>query len=37
MGKPVRKPRPSIPNCAWLDRDGCWFCKKIEITAISVK
>lgn len=27
MGKAIRKPRPSIPNWAWLDRDGCWFCK----------
>ena len=28
MGKNAkRKPRPAIPNWAWLDRDGCWFCK----------
>lgn len=27
MGKAKRKPRPSIPDYEWLDRDGCWFCK----------
>lgn len=28
MGKNAyRKPRPSIPNWAWYDRDGCWCCK----------
>ena len=28
MGKNAdRKPRPAIPRYAWLDRDGCWFCK----------
>lgn len=28
MGKNARrKPRPSVPNWEWLDRDGCWFCK----------
>lgn len=26
MGKPSRKPRPSMPNWYWLDQDGCWFC-----------
>lgn len=28
MGKNARrKPRPSVPNWEWLNRDGCWFCK----------
>lgn len=28
MGKnAMRKPRPSIPNYEWLNRDGCWFCE----------
>lgn len=28
MGKAKRKPCPSVPHYIWLDRDGCWFCKK---------
>lgn len=27
MSKPLRKPRPSMPNWYWLGQDGCWFCK----------
>lgn len=27
MGKPKRKPRPSMPHWYWLGQDGCWFCK----------
>lgn len=27
MGKPKRKPRPSMPQWWWLGQDGCWFCK----------
>ena len=31
MGKNAdRKPRPAIPRYAWLDRDGCWFCKNTK-------
>ena len=26
MGKANRKPRPSVPNWVYLDRDGCWNC-----------
>lgn len=27
MGKPKRKPRPTMPDWWWLKQDGCWFCK----------
>ena len=27
MSKKIRKPRPQPPRHAWLDLDGCWFCK----------
>lgn len=27
MSAKMRKPRPAIPNWAWLDLDNCWFCK----------
>ena len=27
MGKPMRKPRPSMPRWFWWGQDGCWFCK----------
>ena len=26
MRKANRKPRPSVPNWVYLDRDGCWNC-----------
>lgn len=26
MGKANRKPRPSVPNWVYWDRDGCWNC-----------
>jgi len=26
-GTHKRKPRPDIPYYAWLDLDGCYFCK----------
>lgn len=26
MGKPMRKPRPSMPRWWWMEQDGCWFC-----------
>ena len=26
MGKAIRKPRPSVPNWVYWDRDECWFC-----------
>ena len=28
MGRPKRKPRPSMPHHYWLDQDGCWFCDR---------
>ena len=28
MRKKIRKVRPQPPRHAWLDLDGCWFCKK---------
>lgn len=27
MGKPMRKPRPTMPLWWWWNMDGCWACK----------